>query len=891
MHPRKLCLLVTLALVLVSSAAAAQTVLPGSVRLLVMPFEVNAGPDLAYLADDLPKLIGDRLREKGFQVGPHETILKLIESENVSYLDVATVRDLSLLAEANVGVYGSFSQVGETLSIDARVVDAFGQRPPKPVFVVREGLINILPAVDELVERIAAELVKQETIAAIEVRGAKVLDDDVVLMRLGVQKGDPYNPGQLSEEMKRVYELGYFEDVQVLVDDLPEGKRVIFQVEEKPRVQAITVEGNEELDDEDVLAVMSTKTGGVLNPSLLAEDLGRIRELYKKEGFYLAEVEHEVVSTEDLQSRLVIKVVEGQELYITDVRIKGAEALDEDDVKDELALAERGALSWITGSGVLRQELLERDTAAIEAYYANRGFMDVRVAQPEVTYGEEGISIVFTVEEGPRYKVGEILFRGDLLEAPEALKDLTAMDDLKAEEEFFNRSTLRDDAQALTDHYTNYGYAFAETDTTINKNDNELTIDVTYFMAKNQLVRIRRVTLEGNTKTRDNVIRRNMDLADGDVFSGKGLRRSSEKLTKLDFFETVDLETVPTGDPGALDLKVKVKEKSTGMITGGVGYSSSSRFFVSGKVLERNLFGLGYYLGFSGAFSGDDTLYNLSFFNPSVWDTKLGWGLDAYIAEETYNDFDKETQGGRVKFSYPIGEYSRLFWNYRLDFYTLTDIGDDASDSIREHEGDNISSVIELAALRDSTNRRMNPSSGSVNKLSLEHGGGVLGGDDDYIKTVFETNWFWEPFFEEHVLHLRGQFGYLFENFGGDVPVFERFYLGGINTIRGYPLRHVAPIDSDTEDFIGGNKSFFSNVEYIFPLESEFGLLGLVFFDIGNAWEEDNWNLSDLKKSVGGGLRWFSPFGPLRLEYGYALNEVYDQGGKHKVEFSVGQGF
>ena len=388
-----------------------------------------------------------------------------------------------------------------------------------------------------------------------------------------------------------------------------------------------------------------------------------------------------------------------------------------------------------------------------------------------------------------------------------------------------------------------------------------------------------------------------MRLADGDLFNGSQLRRSNTRLNKLDFFETVEITPEPTGSPNALNLRVKVKEKPTGQFSAGVGYSSYSQVFFSGQILERNLFGMGYQLGFTGTISARSADYTATFWNPHYDDTNLGMGVALYNKMDEYSDYDKKSVGGRLLFGYPLGEYTNLSWNYRLEQYTIEDVEDDADKVIKDIEGDNWASSVYASIKRDTTDRRINPTKGTTYQFSTEYGGGVLGGDDDFIKYIADTNHYY-PIFLETIIHLHAQAGYIMENGGEEIPPFERFYLGGMNSVRGYEERTISPLYDDKDasdgyeegDEKGGNKSFFFNAEYLVPIHKEMGILGLVFFDTGNAWDDDETVDFDLYSSVGAGVRWYSPLGPLRLEYGYPLDEI-DNERKGRVEFSVGQFF
>ena len=866
-------------------------------KVIVLPFAVNAGPDLAYLEESLPKMLRDRLTDMGFQVVSEEETLSLLQEQQIEFLDLNVAKDMALLAGAGHAVYGSFSQVGESISLDTRLVEAYGVAEPKPFFVVKEGVINILPAIDETAAKIKLGMEQKDRIAAIDVRGNEILDDDVVLMRLKIQPGDAYDPKTVNAELKSLYDLGYFDDIEISMEESSEGKRLIITVKEKPLIQAISVQGAQELDADDLLAAIATKTGAVLNPRVLADDMGKIRELYRKDGFYNAKVSYALEQADAKRARLNIIVDEGNKLYVTDIVIQGAKQLDPDDLKDELALSERGMLSWITGSGVLREEILDRDAAALEAYYGNRGFLTAKVGQPEVAYSDTGITVTFQVDEGARYKVTSVEFTGEMIDAPQDLNSVVKMDELVADKEYLDRSVMRSDLQKLTEHYSNFGYAFAEADVKINRNDAENTVALTYAMSKGTKVSINRVLIEGNTKTRDNVIRREMRLADGDLFNGSQLRRSNARLNKLDFFETVEITPEPAGSPSELNLRVKVKEKPTGQFAAGVGYSSYSQVFFSGQILERNLFGMGYQLGFTGTISAKSADYTATFWNPHYNDTKLGMGVSLYNKLNDYSDYEKQSVGGRLLFGYPLGEYTNLNWHYRLEQYTINDVDDDADKVIKDIEGENWASSLYASIKRDTTDRRINPTKGMTHQFSVEYGGGILGGDDDFIKYIADANHYF-PVFLETVIHLHAQAGYIMENGGEEIPPFERFYLGGMNSVRGYEERSISPLYDDRDasegydegDEKGGNKSFFFNAEYLVPLHKEMGLLGLVFFDAGNAWDEDENVDADLYKSVGAGVRWYSPLGPLRLEYGYPLDEI-DNEREGRFEFSVGQFF
>jgi len=877
---------------------------PREVSVVVLPFEVNAGDDLKYLRQGLQDMLSERLGEAGFTVVPRDVLEKALASKGIRPGDPQAVKEGALLVGATYAISGSFSQLGETLSLDVRVSDPFGLKPQVPLSVSKDGLINLLPAVDELVAKMKGDLMGLDRIIDIEVEGTVALDREVVLMRMSTKKGDTLDFKTINTDVKTVFELGYFDDVQALLRDASGGKKLIIKVVEKPRILAMGVKGAKELKSEDILKAANSKKGAVLNPRVLSEDIAAIREMYRKEGFYNAKVTHEIETAGQGQARLNFVIDEGKKLFITKIEIQGAKQLSESDLKGELAIQERGFFSWFTQSGVLKEELLERDSSALAAYYSNRGFVDAKVGVPEVNIGEDGITIVFKVEEGPRFRVESVRVEGDLIADEPKLLALTKLAEAAKTKDFLDRSHVRDDLKVLTDYYNNFGYAYAEASVRMNDHPEEKTLDVIYVMRKLQRVHIRRVLVEGNTKTRDNVILREMRLADGDQFNGDKLKRSSERLDKLGYFSSVDIEPVPTGSPDEMDLKVKVKDKDTGKIGGGIGYSTYDSVYLAASIEEANLFGKGWNTRLNGQWGGRKTSYTFTVMNPRWDDSNLGVGFQLFDRKEDYVSYSRDSLGGKVNFSYPVGEYTHLLWDYRLERYKIYDVDEDsASDLVIDSEGRHTASVVSTTLQRDTTNggNTSLPTNGTVNSITLMYGGGALAGTDNFVKAILDSAWF-HPVVGDLVFHWHGQLGAVGQNLGDEeIPVTERFALGGSGTVRGYSQRKITPLDGDS-GAVYGTKEAFMNLELTYPLSKKMGIYGTGFFDAGNTWKEgESWFSSSsrggiagpslgLYKSVGAGILWYSPMGPLKIEYGYGLDDLYDSS-NNKVEFNMGRSF
>jgi outer membrane protein insertion porin family len=878
---------------------------PREVTVVVLPFEVNAGDDLKYLRQGLQDMLSERLSGAGFRVVSRDALEKALAAKGLKPGDSQAAKEGALLTGAAYAVSGSFSQLGETLSLDVRVSDPFGLKQPVPISVSKDGLINLLPAVDELVAKMKGDLMGLDRIVDIEVEGAVALDREVVLMRMSTRKGDTLDFKTINTDVKTVFDLGYFDDVQALLRDASGGKKLVIRVVEKPRILAIGVKGAKELSSDDIIKAANSKKGAVLNPKVLSEDIAAIREMYRKDGFYNAKVSHEIESAGQGQARLNFVIDEGKKLFISKIEIQGAKELSESELKGELAVKERGLFSWFTQSGVLKEDLLERDSAALAAYYSNRGFIDAKVGAAEVNIGEDGITIVFKVEEGPRFKVESVRVEGDLIADEPKLLALTKLSELAQNKEFLDRSLVRDDLKALTEYYNNFGYAYAEANVRMNDHPEEKTVDIVYVMRKLQKVHIRRVLVEGNTKTRENVILREMRLADGDQFNGDKLKRSSQRLDRLGYFSSIDIEPVPTGNSDEMDLKVKVKDKDTGKIGGGIGYSTYDSVYFAASIEESNLFGKGWAASLNGQWGGKRTSYTFTAMNPRWDDSNLGVGFQVYDRKEDYVSYDRNSTGGKMNFSYPIGEYTSLLWDYRLERYKIYDVDTvTASQLVIDSQGEHTASVVSGTVMRDTTNGGATslPTSGTVNSFTVMYGGGVIGGSDNFVKTIFDSSWY-HPVIGDLVFRTHWQIGWVGQNTGGEeIPVSERFSLGGSGTVRGYSQRKITPLADGGNSAVYGDKETFINLELTYPLSKKMGIYGTGFFDAGNAWKEgESWFDTPnrggiasppfgLYKSVGAGLLWYSPMGPLKIEYGYGLDELYDSS-RGKVEFNMGRSF
>ncbi len=414
-------------------------------------------------------------------------------------------------------------------------------------------------------------------------------------------------------------------------------------------------------------------------------------------------------------------------------------------------------------------------------------------------------------------------------------------------------------------------------------------VDVNYQVRKGELVDFGRIEISGNAKTRDKVIRRQLKVIEGARYSKANLERSVGNLRRLDYFDEVEMDTRKGEAADRMDVDIKLKEKATRFISAGAGFSTADQFFLQGQVAERNLFGRGQSLQFQANLGSRSNRFTLKFTEPWLFDIPLSATTEIYNWSRDYDEFTKDSNGGKLSLSYPVWDYTRLYLSYTYDDADVSDVSSSAATEIQDQEGKLVTSALSSTLRRDSRDHTFLTTRGSDNSLMVDYAGGALSGDAGYIKTVFNSSWYF-PLFWDCVGFLHGKTGYIGET-DGEVPIYERFYLGGINSIRSFDSGDVSPRDPEPGDRIGGNKMVLFNAEFLFPLVKEQGIRGVLFFDAGNSYDDgDNIDLNDLKYAVGYGIRWFSPMGPLRLEWGY--NPSPDKGeSKSKWQFSMGMFF
>lgn len=808
-------------------------------------------------------------------------------------------------------VTGTATKLGDTISIDLTLFDLL-DNTAKPSTFGKATTATLQATTNDLTKEITSFTNRLFRIASINIKGNTRIDSGAILRHIENRAGDEYNPSRLRQDLRAIFKMGYFDDISIDVRGSDQGKEVTFIVTEKEIIAKVEIKGAKEISEDDIKEILTVTANTIYSPQQVNKSAGFIKQLYKSKGYHNTRVTTKLTYPKKDYVTIEYNIVEGKKVYIKEIVFNGNTTFSDDELLDIMVTSKKGWFSWFTESGVLKRDSAKEDASRIGAYYQNHGFVDVKIGEPEIDKKEEWLYITFNIDEGERYKVGIFDIKGDLLDDKEALLARTKLGD----ERYFTREVLRNDTLALTDFYASKGFAFTDISPETKKDAENKRVDVTLHVAKGDLVHVNRIIIKGNHRTRDKIIRREMTLNEHDIYDTNAIKKSTARLKRLDFFEDVSITPEPTLEENMMDVVVEVKEKPTGTFSIGAGYSSVDNLMFMAEVSQENFLGRGQHLTLQANIGGTNTRYNLKFTEPHLNDSKLLFGFDVYSWEHDYDDYTKDSTGGAIRFGYPLWWKWHAFASVGLDDSKLSDLSDYASQVIIDSLDIETSHFVTFGVARDTRDRRYLPSKGSRYAISTKKAGGFLGGDSEFTKTEASTSWYF-PVFKQLVFHAKLAAGYINEDDAGDgtpenpskLPVYERFYLGGLSTVRGFENGKISPIDTATGERIGGTEMAYMNLEFTFPLFEDAGLSGVIFYDAGQVWDRtyfadpseeyyrstyeefsDNWDPSTLRHGAGFGFRWLSPMGPLRLEWGKNLNPKDDEDSSI-WDFSIGGSF
>ncbi|MCA9511131.1 MAG: outer membrane protein assembly factor BamA, partial [Myxococcales bacterium] len=836
-----------------------------------------------------------------------------------------------------------------------------------------------------------------DVVAEVRVEGNRRIEADAIRTRIRTREGEPLRETQVAADVRDVFALGFFRDVRVYTEPGDAGVVLTFDVTENPVVRQISLSGNDEVDSDDIREALTLTTGSTLDYPLLHENEQRIEALYRAQGFYLAKVESEVDEVAEGSVGILFRVNEGEKQKLRTIEFEGNEAFDDDELADDFNVKTWKfyslATSWFDKTGTYSEPIFLRDLRSVEKKYTDAGYLQVEIGDPEVAADEDGLRVTVPVYEGPQFSVGALDVAGDETVDLEALRERLRL----SEKAVFNRSYLTADVESLERYYTDRGFYFAKVEPLTRLDPETKTVDVQFHVEKGPLYFIRHIDVSGNTRTVDPVVRNEMRIVEGQLYSARAIQISQVRARNLGFFEDVAFEPRTTADPSQLDLDVTVAERPTGSFSFGAGFSSQDRLVLTASLSQANLFGLGLGVNLSADIGGRTNRFFFSYQDPYFFDSQFSFGTTVFLTDVRFQDFEQRQAGFDLSFGHPLSEdnTSRLFLRYGYSQRRVRqDTGVNAAAVIFREilQRNESSSTIGASYRSDTRDDRFSPVSGDVVGLTLDYSG--LGGFTNFLRIEGRyAHYFgapdWLPYRSTFVFSTRAGWAIPFntiDDFDFDVnevagcqaagdcvnvnplslidtdvelPLTERYFLGGVGAfqLRGFRARSVGPrrailrrsgaqgqgdlflpvgrevsfvngqprgvcndqrdpstglnfnqgnrngvcndiTDREIDDFedlnetdvVGGNKFIASSFEYRFPISEEVGLQGVVFADMGNAFDEKDDNLFDVTEwryGVGGGVLWFSPFGPLQLVLGFPLDPLAIEDSP-VFEFSVG---
>jgi outer membrane protein insertion porin family len=738
----------------------------------------------------------------------------------------------------------------------------------------------------------------ERIIKAIEIQGNKTISIATILSKIKTRVGEEYKQIVISDDLKRLYNTGYFSDVRVDRQEHDGGLKVIILLEEKSIIEEVTFSKTRSIKSRVLAKKINTQVGKFLDKKELKDDINTMKELYVKKGFTQAEVDVETFIDEVTNKASIHFVIrEGFRIKVKKINIYGNDTFRDKKIKKII----KTRPDTLFTSGYLKEDILKEDMERIKAFYEQEGFIDVK-AQYTIDYLYKGrIEINIEIEEGQRYYTGSIVLNGnEVLSNKEISK---AMEGIQ-EGGVFSREKLSVDLSKIRALYFDQGYIFANVRESTSLDSQTGRVEVRLDIDEGGPAFIERINIQGNTRTRDIVIRRELQMHPGDQFDGAKLKRSKERLTNLGYFEDIGYDIEDTDYPDRKNLVVQVKEAKTGTFSFGGGFSTVDKVVGFVEIEQKN-FDFTNWPTFTGG--GQDLViraetgstrsnYRLSFTEPWVFDHPISGGFDIFRLErqreeDTGYAYDEKRLGGDLRLGKRFSDYVSGNVTYKLEEITIGNLEDNASADLVAEVGKNTVSSLGFGLTRDSRDNIFSPTKGWVLGGNLDVAGGPLGFDKDFYRLGGRGSYF-VPLVFNSVLEFRLNTGIVKAYGDSDkVPIFERFFAGGARTIRGYDEREVGPLDPVTFDPLGGESMVVGTIEYTVPI-IEFVKLA-TFLDAGNVWEKVNdFGQDELKSGVGLGLRVKTPIGPINLDYGYPLNDIPTEEEKQgKFYFSVSRGF
>ncbi len=698
----------------------------------------------------------------------------------------------------------------------------------------------------------------------------------------GIKVGQEFNYEVGDRAIKKLFRQGYFKDIWIEEDN----GNIIVNVQEKPTIALIEISGVSEDDEKNIKSILGINKGMVYDKSIIKVAKTRIVKFYEAKGYFdtIVVEESKPLSKEETSLKTVFRVNRGENIIIRSVKLSGAEALDYGDVEPAVVNKERELFGWMWGlnDGKFKPEGLLGDPERIKDEYLKRGYLDATVSNPflRLYYDTYDANIIYKVDEGQRYKVSsiDILMPDDLYDVEELKDDL-----LLEEGDVFNVDKLRRDMEGMETKIADLGYAFVKVVPDVRQDKENAEVSIVYSIIPNQKVTIRKVVIGGNTRTADHVVRRDLYLSEGELYSRTDLVDTKDTLKRTGYFDDVNIEEKRVSD-NEIDLLVTVKEAPTGSIKGGVGYGSTQGLMFDVGVNDKNIFGSGM-IGSAYVSKSDDELSGkLSLTNPRIFDSAYSLGGSMYAQDNDWKSYDERVYGASLTLGRKIGRNTNVSLGYVLQKTDLKNLNDNLK-AIGYEEGSTIKSALTPSIVYDSTDDYYLARRGIIASSSFEYAG--IGGDEKFAKSISAFRYYYglkDDIGYDIILRYKARLRFAWDR--GFLPVNERLYLGGLGSVRGYDSRSIGPKRNGYE--FGGTRSFNNSIEASFPLIDRINMRWALFYDYGMIGID---KFNEYKRSSAGAtLEWISPLGAINLIFAKPIDDKPGDD-TSSFEFSIGRQF
>ncbi|MDP2133412.1 MAG: outer membrane protein assembly factor BamA [Sulfuritalea sp.] len=731
----------------------------------------------------------------------------------------------------------------------------------------------------------------------IRVEGIQRTEAGTVFSYLPVKVGDTMNDEKAAAAIKALFATGFFKDVRLEID----GQVLVVVLEERPAIASLEFSGLKAFKPEDLkksLREVGLAESRIFDRAMVERAEQELKRQYLAQGHYAVQVTTTITPLERNRVGVNFAVTEGDIAKIKQINIIGAGAMKESDLLDLMVLRTPGLLTWYTKNDQYSKQKLSGDLETLRSHYLDRGYLEFNIESTQVSISpdKQDIYITINITEGEKYTVSAVKLAGQLLLPEDELTKLVQV----RPGEVFSREKMADTTKAISERLGNEGYAFANVNAAPELDKEKRQVAFTVFIDPGRRVYVRRINVTGNTRTRDEVVRRELRQTESAWYDGEKINKSRTRVDRLGYFDEVTVETPPVaGTTDQVDMEVKVKEKPTGNIMLGAGFSSAEKFTLSGSVQQQNLFGSGKHIGVQISTSKSNKVYSLSHTDPYFTVDGVSQGFDIYTRNTDTStlevgSFGSDSMGGGVRWGIPIGEDDYINLGLSIDRTTLKT---DANSPLRYQDyvtrfGSKSNTLLTtLGWQKDGRDSLLVTTKGSLRRAVLEVS--LPGSTATYVRATYQHQHFF-PLDRKFTLALNGEVGVAQKYGDKELPFFKNFYAGGIGSVRGFDSGSLGPRDPTTSEAVGGTKRLIGNVELLFPVpgmgrDNSMRLSG--FLDAGNVWGYDSkFSLGSLRYSGGIALSWNSPMGPLKFSYANPFNKKAEDK-VQRLQFQMGSVF